>query len=127
MCYELEFIMGVSGHPCKSEEFNTLNDCFNRIKELNNLAIKWYDFRIHEIARRHNMFHWKNEYLCELYNRRLKKNKMWVLTIFWNDATKTTEKYTDYRQAVLSVEYYIRLAMPKIQHFKLQYRGEDNE
>ena len=52
---------------------------------------------------------------------------MWELTIFWTDATKTKEQYTDYRLATLSVEYYIKLARPKIRHFKLKYRGDQSE
>lgn len=52
---------------------------------------------------------------------------MWELTIFWTDATVTKEIYTDYRLATLSVEYYIKLARPKIQHFKLKFRGDLNE
>lgn len=52
---------------------------------------------------------------------------MWELTIFWTDATKTKEQYADYRQAALSIDYYIRLAKPKIRHFKLKFRGDQNE
>ena len=52
---------------------------------------------------------------------------MWILTIFWTDGARTKETYSDYRLATLSIEYYIKLAMPKIRHFKLKYRGDRNE
>lgn len=52
---------------------------------------------------------------------------MWELTIFWNDSTKTKEKYRDYRQATQAIDYFIKLATPKIRHFKLKYRGDLNE
>ena len=52
---------------------------------------------------------------------------MWILKIFWNDGVITKEQYQDYRQATQAIHYFIRLATPKIRHFKLKYRGDQNE
>lgn len=52
---------------------------------------------------------------------------MWELTIFWTDATKTKEQYFKYEQATKAIEYFIIMAKPRIRHFKLKYRGDQNE
>lgn len=70
MAYEIAFIMKCIGYPCKYEIYITLDDCINRMKELINLPIKWYDFRIHEIESRYNSLVWGNDYLIKLYERR---------------------------------------------------------
>lgn len=52
---------------------------------------------------------------------------MWELTIFWNDSVVTKEQYQDYKMATQAINLFIRLSIPLIDHFKLKYRGDQNE
>lgn len=70
MSYDLRFIMNCPGRPCKSEIYESLDECFDRVKALHNLHIRWYDFRIQEVSYQGPHWRWKESYLVELYNRR---------------------------------------------------------
>lgn len=71
MSYDLRFIMNCPGRYVRMNEiYESLDECFDRIKNLNNLPIRWYDFRIQETPYQGPHWRWRESYLVELYNRR---------------------------------------------------------
>ena len=52
---------------------------------------------------------------------------MWILKTIWNDGYTTKQSFKNFEEASKSIVYWQMLASNQIKHFKLKYRGDQNE